>query len=448
MASNCNASPFAVEMPVAGARHANLRQKHGGQRIGGCAMGNGMTANACTRIVALALSTVLAAGCAGLSPRDRTDGLLVVDTHVDIPADYMRAPHYDAGNAPRLQVDLARMAAGGLDAAFFVVYVGQGPRTPEGHAAAMAAAERKYSAIERMLQRYPGRIRLATSPALVRANHHDGLLSAMIGIENGYSLGLDVDNLDAVFARGARYLGLTHTGHNELCTSSGELAANGDVPAGDRGLTPLGRAFVARANDLGMMLDVSHASDACVRDVLAASRAPVIASHSSARALADHPRNLSDELLGAIAQGGGVVQVVAYTYFLKSDPVREAAVTALEAAVAEAAGSAKFDSELHETRADYVAGMAMIERLHPRATLGDLVAHIAHAVEVAGIDHVGIASDFDGGGGVTGWMHAGETANVTEALRARGFDEAEIAKLWGGNLLRVWTGVGEAARDD
>jgi membrane dipeptidase len=411
-------------------------------------MGERMTTNACARIAALVLSSALAGGCAGLPARGESDGLLVVDTHVDIPADYMRAPHYDAGNAPRLQVDLPRMAAGGLDAAFFVVYVGQGPRTPEGHAAAVAAAERKYSAIELMLARYPDRIRLATTPAQVRANHEAGLLSAMIGIENGYSLGLDIENLDAAFARGARYLGLTHTGHNELCTSSGELAANGDLPAGDVGLNPLGRTFVARANALGMMLDVSHASDACVRDVLAASRAPVIASHSSARALADHTRNLSDELLRAIAARGGVVQVVAYTYFLKTDPAREAAVKALEAAVAEAAGAAKFEDELHETRADYIAGMAGIERVHPRATLADLVAHIAHAVEVAGIDHVGIASDFDGGGGITGWMHAGETANVTAALRAHGFDEEEIAKLWGGNLLRVWSQVERAARDD
>lgn len=407
-----------------------------------------MILNACARISALALSTALACGCTGLPARDGPDGLLVVDTHVDIPADYMRAPHYDAGDAPRLQVDLPRMAAGGLDAAFFVVYVGQGPRTSEGHAAAMAAAERKYSAIERMLERYPDRIRLATTPSQVRANHDAGLLSAMIGIENGYSLGLDVDNLDAAFARGARYLGLTHTGHNELCTSSGELAANDDLPAGDVGLSPLGRAFVARANDLGMMLDVSHASDACVRDVLAASRAPVIASHSSARALADHPRNLSDDLLRAIAEEGGVAQIVAYTYFLKTDPAREAAVEALEAVVAEAAGSAEFDSELHGTRPDYVAGMAAIERLHPRATLDDLVSHVAHAVDVAGIDHVGIASDFDGGGGITGWMHAGETANVTAALRAHGFDAAAIAKLWGGNLLRVWSQVEQAARDD
>jgi membrane dipeptidase len=277
----------------------------------------------------------------------------------------MLVPHYDVGSAPRLQVDLPRMAAGGLDAAFLVVYVGQGPRTPEGHADAMAAAERKYSAIEALLARYPDRIRLATTPGQVRANHADGVLSAMIGIENGYSLGREVDNLDRAHARGARYLGITHTGHNDLCTSSGVLEAFGDAPAGDTGLSDLGRRFVARANDLGVMLDVSHASDACVRDVLAASRAPVIASHSSARALADHPRNLSDAQLRAIAAGGGVAQMVAYTYFVRSDAARDAAEQALQAAVAEAAGDAEFDSERHDGRPDYLAGMAELERRSP-----------------------------------------------------------------------------------
>src|SRR5690606_23341697 len=187
-----------------------------------------------------------------------------------------------------------------------------GPLTVEGYARAMATAERKYSAIEMMLERYPDRIRPATTPAHVRANHEAGLLSAMIGIENGYSLGRSLENLDAAFARGARYLGLTHTGHNAICTSSGARADLGDEPAGDRGLSGFGRSVVLRANQLGMMVDVSHSSDACVRDVLKWSRAPVIASHSSARALADHPRNLDDGLLRAIGEQGGVVHVVAY----------------------------------------------------------------------------------------------------------------------------------------
>lgn len=363
---------------------------------------------------------------------------LTIDTHVDIPDDYMRDDRFDVGTDTRLRVDLGKMERGGLDAAFFVIYVEQGPLTAEGYAKAMATAERKYSAIEMMVERYPDRIRLATSPGDVVANHEAGLLSAMIGIENGYSLGRSLHGLDAAHARGARYLGLTHTGHNAICTSSGARPEFGDAPAGDRGLSGFGRSVVLRANALGMMLDVSHASDACVRDVLAASAAPVIASHSSARALVDHARNLPDDLLRAIASRGGVVQAVAYREFLKSDAARAEAEAALQARVAESAGAGEYDSVLHGALPMAVEGMRAIEAKHPMASLEDYVDHIAHMVDVAGIDHVGIASDFDGGGQVTGWSDASETANVTAALRARGFDDGDIAKIWGGNLLRVW----------
>ena len=363
---------------------------------------------------------------------------LTIDTHVDIPDDYMRDARFDAGTDTQLRVDLGKMERGGLDAAFFVIYVEQGPLTADGYARAMATAERKYSAIEMLVERYPGRIRLATSPADVVANHDAGLLSAMIGIENGYSLGRRLDMLDAAHARGARYLGLTHTGHNAICTSSGTRPEFGDAPAGDRGLSGFGRSVVLRANALGMMLEVSHASDACVRDVLAVSAAPVIASHSSARALVDHPRNLADDLLRAIAGKGGVVQAVAYREFVKADPARAEAEGALQARVAESAGADEYDSVLHGALPMAVEGMRDIEARFPMATLEDYVDHIVHMVEVAGIDHVGIASDFDGGGQVTGWADASETGNVTAALRARGFDAADIAKIWGGNLLRVW----------
>ena len=370
---------------------------------------------------------------------------LTIDTHVDIPVDYMRESRFDVGNSTGLKVDLGKMERGGLDAAFFVIYVEQGARTPAGYADAVAQAERKYSAIEMMLQRYPDRIRLATTPQQVRDNHAAGVLSAMVGIENGYSLGHDIANLDAAYRRGARYLGLTHTGHNDICTSSGARPEFGDQPAGDTGLSAFGREVVARANTLGIMVDVSHASDACVRDVVQASTAPVIASHSAAQALVDHPRNLDDELLSAIADRDGVAQIVAYTYFLKADPAREAAEEALQQAVAQQAGAAEFDSEQHESLPAYVEGLARIEQEHPLATLDDYLDHIEHAVEVAGIDHVGIASDFDGGGGITGWIDASQTANVTAGLRGRGFSEADIGKIWGGNLLRVWQAAIDAA---
>ncbi len=383
--------------------------------------------------------------CAGMTAVAFAHEPLTIDTHVDIPDTYMREARFDVGTDTPLRVDLGKMERGGLDAAFFVIYVEQGPLTADGYATAVATAEQKYSAIELMLERYPDRIRLATTPDEVIANHDAGVLSAMIGIENGYSLGRRLDLLDAAYARGARYLGLTHTGHNAICTSSGARPEFGDEPAGDRGLSGFGRSVVHRANALGMLVDVSHASDACVRDVLDVSAAPIIASHSSARALVDHPRNLSDDLLRAIAGQGGVVQAVAYREFVKSDPARAAAEAELQASVAAAAGAEAFDSVLHGALPAAVEGMRRIETAFPMATLAEYVDHIAHMVEVAGIDHVGIASDFDGGGQVTGWSDASETANVTEALRARGFDEADVAKLWGGNLLRAWRQAEEVA---
>jgi membrane dipeptidase len=343
------------------------------------------------------------------------------------------------------------MERGGLDGAFFVVYVGQGPLTPEGYADAVAQADRKFSAIALMLQKYPDRIRAALTPQDVRDNHARGLLSAMIGIENSYSLGHDLGRIDSSYAKGARYLGLVHVGNNDLCSSANPDTKHGEPPLnspGDAGMSDFGRAAVARANALGMMVDISHASDKCVRDAIVASKAPIIASHSSARALVDVPRNLPDDLLRAIGEDGGVVQAVAYKEFLKSDPARAAAEKALQEQVAHDAGDAEYDSEKHDYLPAMAEGMARIEREHPLASLDQYMDHIQHMVDVAGIDHVGIASDFDGGGGITGWMDASQTPNVTAALQARGFSEDDIAKIWGGNLLRVWqAAIDEAARE-
>ncbi|HEX7112394.1 MAG TPA: dipeptidase [Mizugakiibacter sp.] len=366
---------------------------------------------------------------------------LTLDTHVDIPFAYMQEPRFDVGRDTPLQVDLGKMRRGGLDAAFFVVWVPQGPLTADGYAKAVAQAQQKYDGIAHMLAKYPDRIRLATTPAQVEAHHHRGLLSAMIGVENAYSLGHELKNLNAAYAHGARYVGLVHVGHNDLCTSSMPQADLGDPPVSDAGISAFGRAVVQRANALGMMIDVSHASDACVRDVLALSRAPVIASHSDARALTDHPRNLPDDLLRAIAARGGVIQAVAYKGFIKLDPARELAEKALQAQVARQSGHKAYDDERDGYTPAMAAGMAEIQKHYPLPTLDDFVAQIRHMVDVAGIDHVGIASDFDGGGGITGWMDAGETRNVTAALRRYGFSDADIAKLWSGNLLRVWREV-------
>jgi microsomal dipeptidase-like Zn-dependent dipeptidase/CubicO group peptidase (beta-lactamase class C family)/D-alanyl-D-alanine dipeptidase len=386
------------------------------------------------KAVAMLAGVALAAAACGASAADKSPPLITIDTHVDIPDAYMRVPRYDAGKDSTLLVDLGKMERGGLDAAFFVIYVAQGPEDEAGRAAAVAAAERKYEGIERLVAQNPTRIAFARTPAQVRANKAAGKLSALIGIENGYSLGHDLKRLDAAYARGARYLGVVHVGNNDLCGSS--APAEGE-PA-NTGLTDFGAAAVARANQLGMLVDISHASDACIHDVLRASKAPIIASHSSARALVDHKRNLTDEELRLIAANGGVAQAVAYREFVKADPERYAAEEKLKDDVAKAAGDAEFDSEKHDAIPAYVRGMAKIEARWPRATLSDFLDHVVHMVKVAGVDHVGIASDFDGGGGVTGWMDASETANVAAGLRKRGFGDGDIAKIWGGNLLRAW----------
>jgi membrane dipeptidase len=399
-----------------------------------------MSANA----TAIALLAALLCGCAHTGTPTR-HAPLTLDTHVDIPDAYMREPRFDVGGDSVLLVDLDKMQRGGLDAAFFVIFVGQGPLTPAGYAEAVAKADNKYSAIASMLAKYPDRIRAATTPGQVLANHAAGRLSAMIGIENAYSLGHDLARIDAAYARGARYLGLVHVGNNDLCTSSQPDVEHGEPATAAVGISEFGRAAVRRANQLGMMVDVSHASDACVRDVLAMSSAPIIASHSSARALVEHPRNLPDDLLRAIAAGNGVIQAVAYKEFLKLDPGRKAAEEALQEAVAAQAGDAGYDSEKHDYLPAMIAGMERIQRQYPLASLDDYMDHIAHMVQVAGIDHVGIASDFDGGGGVTGWMDASQTGNVTSALRRRGYSDADIDKLWSGNLLRVWRAAEQAA---
>ena len=406
--------------------------------------------NAMIRSSISVLALALLAACASTAP-GKPARPLTLDTHVDIPLDYMRQPRYDAGGDSVLQVDLGKMERGGLDAAFFVIYVGQGPLTAEGYADAVAQAERKYSAIELLLAKNPDRIRAATTPQQVRDNHAQGLLSAMIGIENAYSLGHDLARIDAAYARGARYLGLVHAGNNDLCTSSAPNVDKGEPAwgsAGDTGMSEFGRAAVARANALGIMVDISHASDNCMRDALAASKAPIIASHSSARALVDHKRNIPDDLLRAIAAKGGVIQAVAYKEFVKHDPARAAAEKALQEQVAKQAGDAEYDEDKHDALPAMIEGMARIQQQHPLATLDEYLDHVEHIARVAGIGHVGIAADFDGGGGITGWMDASQTGNVSAGLRKRGYSEADIGKILGGNLLRTWQAViDEAARE-
>lgn len=378
---------------------------------------------------------------------------IVIDSHVDIPPDFATEA-YDPmeAKAPRQKLDLPGMERGGLDAAFFVVFVPQRSRDRAGYARAMADAFTKLAAIRRMTDvQHPETIGLAVSVADVRRLHAEGKRAALIGIENGYAIGRNLALLDIYFDFGARYLGLLHNGHNDIGDSAVPNERRGEGEAEHRGLSEFGRAVIVRANDLGMVVDISHAAMTTALDAIAASRAPVIASHSSARAVLNHPRNLSDEVLLALKKTGGVVHIVAYDSYLRAVPEeKQVALEALreEMGLHNAADWARLSDE--ERDAYYVRRFA-IDRRWPKGSVSDLVDHIDHAVELIGIDHVGIASDFNGGGGIVGWEDAAETLNVTAELVRRGYSESEITQLWGGNLLRVMEAaeaVAATLRDD
>ena len=359
--------------------------------------------------------------------------IITIDTHDDIPFNFATA-EVDPLNADR-QVNLEKMRAGGLDVGFFIVFVGQTPRTPENYDKAKADAMTKFDAIHRMTRMYPSLIELAYTPADVRRISAAGKLVAAIGIENGYVIGKDLGLVKKYYDLGARYMTLAHSQHNDICDSSTDQR-----PPEHNGLSAFGRDVVAELNRVGMMVDVSHVSKACMMQATAASTKPVVASHSSTRAVADHPRNMDDEQLRAVARNGGVVQMVALGNYVKvSPPAKTAAIDSLRRSMGITGGGRGALAALSaEQRAEYDRRLAVIEQRWPGPNVADFVNHIDHAVKVAGIDHVGISSDFDGGGGVTGWRDASQTMNVTAELIRRGYSEEQIRKLWGENLLRVW----------
>lgn len=372
--------------------------------------------------------------------------VITLDTHVDINVrNFTAERNYTA----RLdtQVNLPKMEEGGLDAAFFIVYVGQGRLTPEGYDRAYARAVESFDAIHRLTREIaPTRIGLALTPDDVRSIAAAGRKVALIGVENAYPIGTDLSRIEEFHDRGARYMSLAHNGHSQFADSNtGE--ADGWL---HHGLSDLGRQAIAEMNRLGMMIDLSHPSKQANLQAMALSKAPVIASHSSARSLADHSRNMDDEELMALRKNGGVIQAVAFDSYVKikppDSPERAAALAELRAGMPPGGPGEMTD----EARTAFRARLAEINRRFPpgpRATLSDFVDHIDYLVKAIGIDHVGISSDFDGGGGVDGWNGADETFNVTLELVRRGYSEEQIEKLWGGNLLRVMGEVQRVGRE-
>jgi membrane dipeptidase len=411
--------------------------------------------------------------------------VITLDTHNDIDASNFTA---DCNYKMRLttQVNLPKMVQGGMDVSFMIVYVGQGPLTPEGYDDAYRQAVAKFDAVHRLTEKIaPDNIGLALTPADVIALHKKHLRIAVIGVENGYPIGTDIKRVKEFYDRGGRYMSLAHNGNSQLADSNtGETQGY----LYNNGLSPLGREVIAEMNRLGMMVDLSHPSKGANMEAIRLSKAPVIASHSGVRALADVSRNMDDEQLLALKKNGGVIQVVGFASYVKAESkertqavakLREEFGVALPGAgmrgggrrrseVAVGSGTDRacqveaegapapqgrgarnfanfgLESLTPERRAEYDKRMAEIDAKYPpapRANVQDFVNHIDYAVKLIGIDHVGISSDFDGGGGIDGWNSAAEAFNVTLELVRRGYTEEQIGKLWSGNLLRVWGDV-------
>ena len=414
--------------------------------------------------------------------------VMTLDTHVDIDPQNFQVGERNYTQRLDTQVDLTKMEDGKLDAVFFSIFAGQGPLDSAGFTRAYATDTAKFNAIHRLAEQMaPSRIEIAYTAADARRIYASGKKIAFMGVENGYGIGTDIARVKEFYDRGARYMSLAHNGHSQLSDSNtGET----DDQWMWTGLSPLGKRVIVEMNRLGMMIDVSHPSKGSMMQTLALTKAPVIASHSGVRSLCNVSRNLDDEELRALGNNGGVVQVVAFRGYVKCDPkadaARAAAIAGLNqefgiAAVTRAGGTGRaaapargavagmpglacassgratgialVDPQIvalpSDRREAYDERLRQISASHPRATgatVRDYVDHIDYVARMIGLDHVGISSDFDGGGGVDGFNCALEAVNVTRELVRRGYTEEQIQKIWSGNLLRVLEQVEQTAR--
>ncbi len=365
--------------------------------------------------------------------------LFTIDTHSDTPtSSFARdgwdfAARHDAA-ADDSQIDLPRMRDGGIDAMVFAIYVPQAARTPEGHAAVHELALKHFERTHAMLRRHADACGLALTADDALQLKAEGKRAIFLSIENSYTLGRDPANVEKFFKLGVRMIGLTHMLNNDLADSSTD-------PRGPEwgGLSPIGREVVAECNRLGIVLDASHASDGVLRELLDRSTAPVILSHSDCRAVCDHPRNVGDELLRALAAKDGVIQINALPISLVDDPGngRTAAGAAMLLRYKDAVVS---PAMLEAGGRDYA--QIAIDHPNPKVTFEDFIRHIEHAAAVIGAEHVGIGCDLDGGGGYfDGLRDVADFPNITRALVARGWQEPALAALWGGNTLRLLRAV-------
>jgi len=372
-----------------------------------------------------------------MSPaRAMHERLIVMDSHLDTPA-LLERPGFDITErhdplTDYSQVDLPRMIEGGLDGGFWVIYTPQGPLTPAGYASARDSALLRAVAIQRMLAAYPEHFAIATRAEDAARIHAEGKRIVYQSIENSYPLGEDVSLLETFYDLGVRMVGPVHFANNQFADSGTDL----EGPEWG-GLSPLGEELVREANRLGMIVDASHAHDLAFDDMLALSATPIVLSHSGTRALYDHPRNLDDERLLKLAASGGVIQMNALGAYLKAlqqAPARQAALQALReetAALGDNVTPEQYEALLEKRReidARFPADMADFE---------DFMEQLLYALDLLGPDHVGIGADWDGGGGVVGMQDIAAFPLITERLLAEGYTEADLAKIWGGNLVRL-----------
>ncbi len=365
--------------------------------------------------------------------------IFTIDTHTDTPLNFLDES-FDIGKendveTTRSRVDFPRMKKGGLDAAFFAVFLGQGPTTDEGYKASYARSRKIFDGIYGALEQYPEQAELALTSKDGYAIEKKDKQAVYIGLENGYPIGTDLSKVDTFYNLGARYITLCHTRNNQICDSSTDLDG-----ANHEGVSKFGEQVIKRMNELGMIIDVSHISDAAYFDVLEMTKAPVIASHSCARAICDNPRNLSDSMLVALKENKGVIQICILSDYLKTPPPNPQRDSAFQA-VRERFNY--FQDLTPEERKQARKAWRDADRNFPKelATVSEIVDHIDHVVQTIGIDYVGIGTDFDGGGGVADCKDVSEMVNITQELLNRGYSDEAIEKIWSGNFMRVFKAV-------
>jgi membrane dipeptidase len=365
--------------------------------------------------------------------------ILSIDSHCDIPIEMVNSG-YDLGvRHDENCVDFPRMKEGTLDGEFFVVFTRQGPRNDSMNNVAHLKALEGFERILENVEKNSAMAGIAITEEDAFGLKKEGKLSAFIGLENGYPIGSDLSRIKQYYDLGARYITLCHTRNNDICDSS----TDSEGPE-HNGLSRLGREVIREMNRLGMMVDVSHVSDKSFYDVLKISSAPVIASHSSCRALCESPRNLTDDMLLALKANGGVIQICIVSEYLRTpapNPELEEKLKELRAIYGE------YEKLSDEKKALMYNEYIQIKRRYEKlATIKDVVDHIDHVVQVAGIDYVGIGTDFDGGGGVAGCKSVAGIRNITIELLRRGYSKTEISKIWGGNIMRVLKEAGQGKK--